>query len=72
MAATHVERATSIVLNESHLRRIISRHLDYDHLVRCHRSLEGNSPVPRSIEPPEQGRIVAMSAACIIAIQVAA
>jgi transposase InsO family protein len=49
-----------IVINERHLRRIIARYLHYYHLARCHRSLDRNSPVPRCIEPPEQGRIVAM------------
>lgn len=49
-----------IVLNEKHLKHILSRYLDYYHLARCHRSLDHNSPVPRSIEPPEQGRICAI------------
>jgi putative transposase len=32
-----------IVLNAAHLRHIITRYLDYYHLARCHRSLDGNS-----------------------------
>src|SRR5262249_50071278 len=48
-----------IVLNEKHLKHILSRYLDYYHLARCHRSLDHNSPVPRSIEPPERGRRLA-------------
>jgi transposase InsO family protein len=49
-----------IVINERHLKRILSCYLDYYHLARCHRSLNHNSPVPRSIEPPERGRILAI------------
>jgi transposase InsO family protein len=50
-----------IVINKRHLHRILSSYLDYYHLARCHRSLDHNSPVPRSIEPPEQGHILAIS-----------
>jgi transposase InsO family protein len=49
-----------IVLNEPHLRRIMARYLEYYHLARCHRSLQRNSPVPRTTEAPEQGGIVAI------------
>lgn len=49
-----------IVLSQAHLKRILARYLDYYHLARCHRSLAGNSPVPRAIEPPERGRVVAI------------
>jgi transposase InsO family protein len=49
-----------IVLNEAHLTRMLSRYLAYYHPARCHRSLDRNSPVPRSVELPEQGRIVAI------------
>jgi transposase InsO family protein len=49
-----------IVINEAHLRRMLSRYLDYYHFSRCHRSLDRNSPVPRSVEPPAKGRIIAI------------
>jgi transposase InsO family protein len=49
-----------IVINESHLKRILAGYLDYYHRVRCHRSLDRNSPAPRSIEPPEKGRLIAI------------
>jgi hypothetical protein len=49
-----------IVINEIHLRRIISRYPDYYHFTRCHGSRDRNSPVPPSIEPPEQGCIMAI------------
>ena len=48
-----------IVLNEAHLRRILDEFFDYYHHARTHRSLDANSPQPRSIEPPEQGRVIA-------------
>lgn len=47
-----------IVFSAAHLRRIITRYLDYYHRARCHRSLERNSPVPRVLE--QGGRIVAI------------
>lgn len=47
-----------IVLNESHLRRILRSYLAYYHDSRTHRSLERNAPNPRPVEPPERGRVV--------------
>jgi transposase InsO family protein len=49
-----------IVLNESHLLRILDLYFDYYHRSRTHLSLERNAPLPRKIEPPHQGRIVAI------------
>ena len=48
-----------IVLNEAHLIRVLGEYLKYYHSDRPHQSLDGNSPVPRSVEPPDQGRVVA-------------
>ncbi len=48
-----------IILNEAHLRRILNEFFDYYHNARTHRSLDANSPQPRSIEPPERGKAVA-------------
>jgi transposase InsO family protein len=48
-----------IVLNEQHLRRILSSYLDYYHHSRPHMGLGHNAPVQRAVEPPERGRIVA-------------
>ncbi len=45
-----------IVLNEAHLIRVLSEYFEYYHSDRPHQSLDGNSPVPRSVEPPDQGR----------------
>ena len=47
-----------IVLNERHLKRVISNYLDYYHRWRTHLSLEMDAPYPRPIQGPERGRIV--------------
>jgi putative transposase len=49
-----------IVLNEDHLRRILRYYFKYYHDSRPHQSLERNSPTPREIEPPSQGKIIAI------------
>jgi transposase InsO family protein len=49
-----------IVLNAAHLQRILSSYFKYYHDSRTHQSLDGNSPNPRAIEPPEQGKVVAI------------
>jgi transposase InsO family protein len=48
-----------IVLNEAHLRRILSSFLIFYHQHRVHQSLDRNAPVPREIEPPDRGKVVA-------------
>jgi transposase InsO family protein len=49
-----------IVLNEAHLKRILKSFFHYYHTARTHRSLDCNAPVPRAVEPPERGKVVAM------------
>jgi hypothetical protein len=49
-----------IVINEDHLRRILRKYLDYYHNCRPHQSLERNSPTPRKIETPSNGKIFAI------------
>ena len=49
-----------IVLNEDHLRRILRSYFNYYHDSRPHQSLERNSPIPREIEAPSQGKIIAI------------
>jgi transposase InsO family protein len=49
-----------IVLNEDHLRRILRSYFNYYHDSRPHQSLERNSPITREIEPPSQGKIIAI------------
>ena len=49
-----------IVLGENHLRRILLSYQTYYNEARTHLSLERNSPVPREMEPPSKGRVVAI------------
>ena len=51
--ATHL-----VVLNESHLRRLLSGYLIYDHGARTHLSLAKDAPEPRPVEHLDDGRIV--------------
>jgi putative transposase len=48
-----------IVINEDHLRLILRSYIDYYHNFRPHQGLEGNSPAPREIDPPANGRVIA-------------
>ena len=48
-----------IVLNEDHLHRILAEYFEYYHQARAHLSLDRNSPIPRQVCPPEQGKVVA-------------
>jgi hypothetical protein len=47
-----------IVLNERHLCRILKDYFDYYHNSRPHLSLNRNSPTPREVEPPSQGKVI--------------
>ena len=49
-----------IVLNERHLRRILSAYFRYYHESRTHLSLERNSPIQRDIDLPENGKVIAV------------
>ncbi len=49
-----------IVLNEAHLRRILTEYFDYYHVARTHQSLVCNAPVPRDVESPERGPVRAI------------
>jgi len=49
-----------IVLNEAHLKRILSSYFAYYHGSRTHMGLDGNSPEPREVEPPQLGPVVAI------------
>ena len=53
--ATHL-----VVLNETHLRRLLRDYLVYYHRVRTHLSLKKDSPESRPVEHPDQGGIVEM------------
>lgn len=51
-----------IVLNERHLKRILSSYIEYYNETRTHKSLGGDSPNSRVVQFPNQGRkIVAIS-----------
>jgi len=49
-----------IIFNESHLRRVLRQYFQYYTESRTHLGLAKDCPEPRSIEPPEMGRIVAI------------
>jgi len=46
-----------IVLNERHLRRILSMYFDYYHRWRTHLSLAMDCPEGRPVQPPNQGTV---------------
>jgi len=48
------------VFGEAHLRRILTAYVCYYNRSRPHLSLERNAPVPRDIEPPARGRVIAI------------
>ena len=47
-----------VVLNETHLRRLLRDYLAYYHRCRTHLALEKDAPEPRAVERVDQGRIV--------------
>ncbi len=49
-----------IVLNERHLRGILSSYFVYYHESRTHLSLNRNAPAPRRVEHPSEGKVVAI------------
>ena len=48
-----------IVLNESHLRRILASYIDYYHRSRTHLSLDKDCPHSRPVQEVDAGKIVA-------------
>ncbi len=49
-----------IVLNEAHARRILASYFAYYHESRTHLSLDRNAPIPRRVEHPSEGRVIAI------------
>ena len=49
-----------IVINEQHLRRILKEYFLYYHRSRTHLSLGKDCPVPRAVDPPEMGKVIAL------------
>jgi hypothetical protein len=47
-----------VMLNETHLRRLLSAYLIYYHGARTHLSLAKDAPEPRWVERLDEGRIV--------------
>ena len=47
-----------IILTEAHLHRILTSYLEYYHESRTLQSLEDNAPVPRIVEPPDEGNVI--------------
>ncbi len=48
-----------IVFGEEHLGGILAGYFGYYHEARAHLSLDRNSPIPRPLCPPEQGKVLA-------------
>jgi hypothetical protein len=48
-----------LILNETHLYRLLRAYVAYYNAVRPHQALDNNSPQPRNIDPPPGGRIIA-------------
>jgi transposase InsO family protein len=49
-----------IIIGEDHLRRTLRDYLNYYHNSRPHEELERNSPIPREIEAPVKGKVIAI------------
>jgi len=49
-----------IVLNDRHLRRVLTAYISYYHRFRTHLSLDMDCPQPRAVEPPEVGKVIAV------------
>ncbi len=49
-----------IVCSATGLQRLMHRYTAYDERSRTHLSLDTDAPIPRPIEPPSEGRIVAI------------
>jgi len=48
-----------IILNERHLRRVLSSYFQYHHDARTHLSLNKDCPRPRRVQLPSAGNIIA-------------
>ena len=49
-----------IVFNQASLSRHLPSFLDYYHHSRCHLALAKDTPESRSVQPPEQGRVISI------------
>jgi hypothetical protein len=48
-----------IVLGEAHLRRVLAFYSVYYQRARTHLALEKDAPVPRRVQAPTEGRVIA-------------
>jgi transposase InsO family protein len=48
-----------IAINELHLKRLLRAYFAYYHAARTHLALDKQCPEPRSVEPPDQGPVIA-------------
>lgn len=49
-----------LVLNDRHLKRLLTASIAYYHRFRTHLSLAMDGPHPRAVEPPETGGVIAL------------
>jgi hypothetical protein len=49
-----------IVFHQTSLSRHLRSFLDYYHHNRCHLALEKETPEPRPVQPPKQGRVISV------------
>lgn len=49
-----------IVLDDRHLRRVLTAYISYYHRFRTHLSLDMDCPHPRAVQPPETGGVIAL------------
>jgi putative transposase len=49
-----------VILNERHLKRILTRYVAYYHRWRTHLALGMDCPEPRPVQPPEDGKVIAV------------
>jgi putative transposase len=48
-----------IVVGEAHVRRVLAFYSGYYQRARTHLALEKNAPVPRRVQAPTEGRVIA-------------
>ena len=51
-----------IVLNDRHLKRLLTAYIAYYHRFRTHLALAMDCPHPRAVQPPETGGVIALPA----------
>ena len=49
-----------MIFSADSLRRLMAEYIRYYNESRTHMSLEGNSPIPREVEPPSKGRVISV------------